>query len=446
MFWQCGLGESEPTGIQFSTQASYTHGTSKALFDLQAEGLLDNGFLSPPTAVHGTALIESIEAATSVPLQSIMANASPYAGKVVSLVQNALNGEVAAVIAGTVDLALTVVDALSAVPVVGQVAMAVSSILNALLTLLGPDPAEEAAKKCFQNAKQVCKAHVQAQYVRKTALSGPTPADQFRECMFAYQRGQFPPPTVPSIYVLLCGAETQGFGFTRPQYQALAGSLGGGIPQATQRRMWSLIKGIFGSVQDPRPGSFDVHGDQGRSLFPLLQDIILNEYRVGRINKQFVQAISDQLTSKIVSHGSASVGAGTKNVWCSCADAWPGHGPVRLVDLSTPFEKSIKDWELILKDKFSTVGPDGKLQWTMYPEVAPTPVLKPGMKAVLSFDAAKTKLSSTRLMQVFNEAVERREREASFRRWGDRVMIGAGSLAAGYLAFEGVRRFGPRRR
>ena len=126
----------------------------------------------------------------------------------------------------------------------------------------------------------------------------------------AYKREagtRFLPPTMGSIYVILCGGETQGYGFTRPQYAEFLKYHKGtrsipGIAPPVQRKMWRLIQSIMGQVVPPESSVALISPDAGRSLVPVLNNIVLQQLLAGNIDKVFVRALSHTLAAENSHH------------------------------------------------------------------------------------------------------------------------------------------------
>lgn len=445
MGWQPAraFGETDPpAGTGFPTSVYYTEKTSAALLDLDGSGLIEA--MTPVAGVHAGALINVVKSGTNASLQQVASNPAAFASSVTDLMRGALNGSLDVVVSAGVQVAGQVVNALATVPQVGHAAVMVSQLIGAVFTLLGAaahDPTETlramADNRCQDSLRHVCQHALNVGLPRSTVLDGPSPADLFRQSWFNFQRGigglGALPLNVSSIYVLLCGAETQGFGLTRNQNTTLANYARGrwpdvGIPVATQRRMWSLIKGIMSAVEQWGIQADPQHpGDQGRALFPLLQDIVRNEWLAGRVNRDFVRLLSDNMAQTVRTSGracatelDAAAAGGCVDRYCNC------RAPHRHVDLSEAFEGSVYQWQLQLEQiKLEKTSKELKLL-----AAAPsTGLLTVDPTQALSFAGSVEMLSKPR-----------------WRRYLDPVMIGGGALAASYLTYFAVRRFGPRKR
>jgi hypothetical protein len=112
-----------------------------------------------------------------------------------------------------------------------------------------------------------------------------TPADMFRPVLYSIYGTEPLPFCSIMSFLWLCGGETQGATMSRVRYETILnderrkqGIPNLGIPKEVQRRMWSLIKGLCKSVQSPASETAII-GDQGRSLYPLLLDIVYQYWK-----------------------------------------------------------------------------------------------------------------------------------------------------------------------
>jgi hypothetical protein len=191
------------------------------------------------------------------------------------------------------------------------------------------------------------------------------------------------------MYVLLCGAETQGVGFTRREYEAFLnrarkdyGDVG--IDPWVQRRMWSLIKAVMFATKSPHIGeALTVHGDQGRSAFALLQDIVYRQYLAGRWNDGLALAMSQALGSRFVSSMTVESGAAATGVLVdNCRNYMHLDGGLLV---------ATRKWQGTLEEDFCTVGtaaPGQPCRWRATPSAAALKKLtdyraKVGLKGVV---------------------------------------------------------------
>lgn len=266
-----------------------------------------------------------------------------------------------------------------------------------------------------------------------------TPSDMFRSCLYAASHGPghrfgdgvapMAPLSVGMMYVMLCGSQTQNIGMTDAVYQqvlaaARVHSPGVGIAPAIQRTMWKLIKGIMASVEDPGiHASIAPIGDKGRSLFPILQDIVRNEYLryqatgVGGWDDYLAQAMSDVLVGQVGGWGVAQSAVVARTTPCDCSS------PERLIDLSPALVASVGAWQWQLQERcfdFDT----GRYVYGG-PPADPSRV-----KGVLVISPAQARA----LAHAVSGETESAPLPAAAK-----ALLAAGGLGAAYLGFRGYR-------
>jgi hypothetical protein len=335
-------------------------------------------------------------------------------------------------------------EALEVIPVLGGFAKMLFGLVSAGFQARGL--VEEALERCVQQKLEAyCKALPQRHSVKVTSGTSPTPADLFRQCAYAYQFGDDRlPVTVASMYVLLCGAEAEGFGFgSKAVYDQWLrdrswssggtmphGPLGNyGIDPALQRKMWSLIKGIMAAVQNPALGVRPTATDQGRTLMPLLQEIVRQQWTRDRLPRPYLEALSDFVAVRYTRSCSGSIpgGAGAPIVRRgSCA------GP-RRISLVPSLESSLSAWETLLEDQWYNANTG---RWTITP--AGMFVKAMGSRGLLSIDPR----SANRIEKAVATATAPwYEQLTPFQG----MAIGTGLLGLGYASWTAVRRFGARK-
>jgi hypothetical protein len=353
--------------------------------------------------------------------------------------QDALNGDLDATVVGTIQLAGDVATTLSAIPILGTVATFVSNLVQMIFGSAGyhDEGKEEAYKDCQNKLTRLCEDARQGALPSATGSEGVTPSDMFRQCLYNYRSGTPLPMSAASMYILLCGGQTQGFGIPRTAYDSMvSGPLGGrvGIHPETQRLMWKLIKGIMFAAEPPElRGDLTPIGDKGRALFPVLQDIVRNEFlrfertQNGGWNIGLAQALSDWLVGHYQEWGTAAKEAGVFTVMCD------GATPVRRVDLSGVLYESARQWQNQLQEKFWR---DGKYFFGGTGKVK----MGKGMlglsmtQAKKLVDAANPKSGQGTI--AYLESLSAPKAAA----------VTAALAAAGYLGYEGYRLVAKRRR
>ena len=156
------------------------------------------------------------------------------ASGVASFVGAVVSGNVQVAVTEGLNIALGVMSMISAavgtVPVVGQIAMAATAaiaIVQLIISLLPPskediEEARKDARKALDERLALNCSKEAERWAQITASrsTGPTPGDQFRSAYVAAILGRPLPPTVASMFILMCGGESQGVGFTRNEYNS----------------------------------------------------------------------------------------------------------------------------------------------------------------------------------------------------------------------------------
>lgn len=277
----------KPAGFKFPTEKDYTVALGAALNDLQSQITASPGsaedLLIPPLRVAAASLTATLESATNMPIAEIAGGmygllTAKSASAAVAAVGDLLDGamEVYGSVAAATGLA-------ASVPLVGFFVKIALMIAKAVAAGADMPAAIKAAKEeCHKRACQQLQPSCQQklQQIQQAMGIRETPADLFRPIAYAMARKDPLPPTPMSLYVALCGAETQG-AFVKPTAYVLKAL---SIPPSTQRKMWSLIKGILAAIDSPLISAKPTApGDGGRALFPLLQGIVYKQWLEGRI-------------------------------------------------------------------------------------------------------------------------------------------------------------------
>lgn len=202
-------------------------------------------------------------------------------------------------------------EAFETVPILGTLAVILGGIFDAVMgkqAAMYADLAEKAGYGLENWKRKTCylSKELEARHLKVGEKYYGAPSNLFLFNAYdAYKREagtRFLPPTMGSIYVMLCGGETQGYGFTRPQYAEFLKYHKGrnipGIAPPVQRKMWRLIQSIMGQVVPPDSTAVAVSPDAGRSLVPVLNNIVLQQLLAGNIDKVFVRALSHTLAAE----------------------------------------------------------------------------------------------------------------------------------------------------
>lgn len=312
------------------------------------------GIVNPPVANLITGVQTTFESATNLKFNQLVR----MADNIYSLTQAANPAQifmaVNQLLTGTLDIAAslskdvaTAVESFQSIPFFGTIMDTMLGFISDVLSSQARYSQHAAAcqQRADQHLDRFCSELSRISTPRPTGPSGQTPADMFRPLAVRYQKGsrQYP-ANVSTIYLLLCGEETQGFGFPRghrfPQGTKIQ------IPRDTQRRMWRLIRGLMKQAKNPSiTASFAElsDGDDGYSLMPILQDIVYNEWMAGRISRPMLNYLSDyglywtdyyvecpDLSKGEIGAGAMPAGAG------SCRDR---------LNLASTFEQSIQKYK-----------------------------------------------------------------------------------------------------
>jgi hypothetical protein len=472
------LGEiAPPTGFNFPTMSDYAGGLVSGI---QYVGSLSSGdrggLFTPPAVSSGVAFKGMMESAVGTTINGIASGIASGDGNVVSVVSslatNLLMGgvEVAVSQAG-VAAGSAVGSALSgiagAIPVLGQI---VSLIVQYLGEFFAGESEEQQAREelrrqqgfdqqinsCLRTTcdRLIGQCSGRASMVTDVGLV-MSPADSFRNISYALN-GYIPLPVAcpSSMYVILCGAEDPGGLINRDRYNAIVNqvrkSTGDpkiGLPQHVQRTMSKLIAGICQAVTSPEAGyTGEPIKDQGRSLYPLLIDIVYKHWKPyviknnvqveGYWDENLLYAFVDEMLGTCKAYGgsvtittspSGDMASGgqydgtvtkQKSILSSC-------NFIGSLYKATGFMKLIGDYESNLRWQFGLQG--GGL--------SPVPV-NSETKSRLLFTKKNSKLVMTpqRAAEVMSNM---RSDGSDITRL---FLTGAGMLGTGYLAWQGGKR------
>lgn len=379
---------SAPAGFQYPTQETFVAGLTGALGDIDEGWAADN--LSKPVAAAVPVVKTAVSAAGNADFAAIASAArsgklgaseiAAISSALSALVQGALT--IAQQLADTSKAAQSVANAADAIPVIGGI---IQWVVDLALGIAGSSALTGQAENAAENELHQQLADMCGDWAAADQPYGPgsalTPADIFRKVGFRYQtwvtggRGRAPrlPLNASSMYVMLCGGETQGFGLDRQRYDQLVAKararnpkVKGGIPREVQRKMWGLIKGIMANVEPPIAGP--PVGDQGRMLMAVLQDVSREYYL--RATKgpgpgwddYLARLLSDEITRDY--HQSVTKRVGASVIQRSSTCAGQEHGYSRHLDLSQALIDSVAKYEQALLDQF---WDPAKQAWSVAP-------------------------------------------------------------------------------
>lgn len=362
-------GEQIPGGIKWPQTPDYVKGLvdgAHSVSDLTGLSYDQGGLVSPPIMSQIAGLKATIEATTGISLNQLKALAGDIQTLTKATDPEKITAAVADLINDVLDVITTVSKAagvatgvLKVVPVIGQIVGAIAGFMEFYFNVQAADQRykqyqAECDQLVFKEQQPICQNLTSQATPVATEEGGVTPADMFRPVFYAMQKRQPLPLTTASMFVALCGGETQGaFNlFTRASWAKFVAENNGGksyigVTQSTQRRMWELIKGIMAATRDPGYGALFSPGDGGRALFPALVDMTWNMALSGQkikpirngatIDDQFLAKVSKQIGRQYeharycaeLTEGDAGAGA-TPYSAVSCAD---------FVDLLAPLQR-----------------------------------------------------------------------------------------------------------
>lgn len=300
-----------PSTYHFPTPADYVSGVSTGLRDLFSWGTQElSAALSPPAKSSATGIRAAIETTAGASITSLVSGAlaEVVGEKIAAMMVDLVEGAVDAIVDAVVESVGSMIgDLVNVVPVLGQI---VGVIIDLAITVYGAltGPSAEAEEEARRKAKEIATQNAQVACNRTVAncnnlrstgwIEGvgvvTTPADLFRPMAYVQSQGWAQPGTPNGVpwcqtmfFAALCGGEDQQlFWQSRGFYDTFIARCRTkyndpnlGIPREAQRRMKMLLNGIFKSVRDPTyPVGATFKTDGGRTLFPLLVDLIWSFY------------------------------------------------------------------------------------------------------------------------------------------------------------------------
>lgn len=439
-FGSAGLGSDRdaiPSGFAFPTQGEYVQALVGALDQmLPAVGAKPGStsdVLTPPVQVQVSGLVAALESpqGAGIPFRDLVG----LAGDIAALTQATNPAQISHAVATLIDDGASIAtdvaeaagaagDVLSTIPMIGRiVGMAVGFLLDGFYAEARyKQYAAECQQRIDTELNGYCSSLVSDATPFGTGAEGVTPADMFRPVAYAWQKRERPPLSPASVYVALCAKQTQGW-LTSSRSKIWL-SPNNKIPASTQRKMWSLCKGIMTAIRDPHLGAAPT--DQGRALYPMLLDIILNEHRAGRLTEAAMREQADAVAAAYriekdcpdLSSGEAWAGAMPYGAG-SCSDR---------VDLFTPVYQTLVRYEAMMIDEFQE--PPGSGHWTARPKTKLQ--LKP-TTLVLDMDAGTSNQLLDNVAAVFRESYY--PPFSALKSW-QKLLLVAGVAGAGYLGYD----------
>ena len=163
--------------------------------------------------------------------------------------------------------------AANAIPMVGQLVAQVVSMIGGAIAAAGISPAEDAAlNQRYHETCQSCYRPHMFGYLQGTGPGGIDPADMVAQGDVRIDAIQWlagagsRDPTVRAKY-------QQWLNAAAPKYKIT------GIPTPVARDIVRLLEGIHAARRDPDCVTCEVHGDNGRFLFGMLMQILLDQSR-----------------------------------------------------------------------------------------------------------------------------------------------------------------------
>lgn len=475
-----GLEPDILEGMVFPSSGEYARSLIKGLKSIEPlvvakVGDVANDLFTPPMRTFAAGIIASVRTgAGGLPLGELAGLASSVAALAQATNPVAIAGAVASLLNVAVDIAVAGLKAAGAASEVIQVVPVIGTFIGLvadfIIEILGAaEKAKAAGAECSRWVSQIaserCNQYTSDGVVRSTSAAGVTPADMFRPVAYAWQKGDsILPLTSASMYVALCGRETQGFvplSLATYMDNIVKERKVPGFDQQTKRRMWALIKGIMGAVKEPglgKEGVATAQTDQGRSCFPMLQDIVVRQFRRGvwgdektdmaQLLKNMSGGIASQDAYQFSAHCNGEghryglpvpdfeggIGSGAHAAvqgYASCE----GVG----VSLKSSFIVGLDQYSNYLTEYFTDpVTGD----WVITPNVPP----KLGLVTARLTMSASVSDELAAGVDAANAAASGKVPAASFmelRIW-QQALIAAGVAGAGYLGHSLVREFGPK--
>lgn len=359
-------------------------------------------------------------------------------------------------VSGAVDKALG--SAAGVIPLLGTV---IQMVLD-MAEFFSPSDAQvrawrqEAERLALEQIKSYCQSQLTLGKVVGTGPGGtgsPTPADLFAD-IARKGPGHPLPYNLGGMYVLLCLPETEGYGGGQDAYRSSKLNKVNWIPAREKRIMWQIVKGIMAARAPSgyhQGVSSPLTTDHGRALMPYLQELV-RRYgpKPGGGRGWWDHNFTRRAAYVLGGSKCASARAGNQSVVvCSRCDtggmtSWwgedPGPGFI-------PYDRSIGQvWNQSIISWQNQVAYDINPKWREHAAKMNAEAAE-NMRGLLSVVGTQRVLSSAAASEkAFDEA----QQEVSQQELRDKLLRGAaglsGATAAGYLAWTGMRKFGPKRR
>jgi hypothetical protein len=338
-----------------------------------------------------------------------------------------------------------------AIPILGQAIQVITAIWGIAQSIQRQEAAQaaEALKRAQVACRNQCKTRFDRGHIDGTGPGNKiTPSDLFRDIAIRgpSQAGSFQfemPHNLGSMYVLMCAPETEGYGISRSEYlerlgqwrrQQTYGMFTHHISARTKKQMWALIKGVMAGVEEPgvKPITGQITSDNGRSIMPVLQEIL---------RRELLKGTWDANTAKYLGRYLAG-GCDARECYEGTCATWDASCVSKLDErsrLGHRFYQSIQGWGETLEE--------AEIEWRAGAS-ARAAARTDRMRAALTSGATHQLLKKVAETEEVSEASRRAEAEKKELR--NKILRGvagvSGSAAAGYLAWTGMRMFGPKKR
>ncbi len=332
------------------------------------------------------------------------------------------------------------------VPLLGTVINMITGIFGFFDTEMSYAERREAQRQALQQVAQQCQSWANQSKPVGTGPEGtghPTPADLFADIAMRGP-GQPLPYGIGSVYVLMCMPETEGYGGTKADYERWKMNRVNHIPLEKRRLMWQLIKGIM-AARAPRGfhrGVMDpLVTDHGKALMPYLEELVRRYGPKQGGGRGWWDHYFTRRAAFVLGGAKCAEVSGVR-VCRRCDDGglrdWWGEkidpGIIKYeTSVATQFTRSIIDWQ-------NRLAYDINPKWKEQAEKLNAEAAAK-MRALLSESGAQKMVYSAVAAEDAHAAEQKKEAER------EKMLRGAagvaGSAAAGYLAWFGVRKFGP---
>lgn len=447
-----------PKGVVFASPTNYAARLTQSLKASTpvilrgiGENLVSNSWtmakqrILPPIQAQLQMMKATFESATGLKLSDISDEINAIINVVNAVGPKAILNSIGDLIQGTLAIATKVMkalgvaaEALQAIPYIGLAIGISLGIVNLAFAIFGDAQAKT------KQLEDVCQANASAEaqqvvpkweeyFAVKASRAndaqfpnGVTPADIFRPLYYAWHRdgGQYrnrlPFTTLASLYVGLCASESDYKSFGYPDSD---------LDTQTKQTMWTLCLAMFDALHDPNEQ--DPKHDSGVGAFTMLQEIVRYNYAIGKITDEFLHELTNSITSrwKVEVTTFMDYPWPQKDAQMTCTDGvyLPS---AKLVE---PFKASLGEFE----KRMGKFWNEETGTWSLSPAGVALPPLQTTGMIVMDDKTALTMGSSIHDILT--------PKKKAMPTWQKGVLAATG-VSGGYLAYEGIKRFGPKRR